>query len=167
MEEIIKLLVDRVSQYGFLVNLIPGTALCLLLEWIGYDIIPAEGFYISFFVFYFVGVVSNRFGSLFVESILKKMNLVTFISYEKFVEAERKDSKVSTLSMKNNAFRSYIAVFFLSLVALLYKDIDQGCLRFHLVILLVFLLSLFVISYEKQTDYVKRRVEIVLKSQTQ
>ena len=47
MEEIIKLLVDRVSQYGFLVNLIPGTALCLLLEWIGYDIIPAEGFYIS------------------------------------------------------------------------------------------------------------------------
>lgn len=159
MEEI-KFLVDRLSQYGFLVNLIPGTALCLLLELIGYNLIPDGSLYLSFFIFYFVGVVNNRFGSVFVEWFLKKIDVISFIPYEIFVEAESRDSKVSTQSMQNNMFRSYISVFILSLIGLAHKEFAPDWLiQIQLPVLFVCLLILFIISYKKQANYVKKRVE--------
>ena len=159
MEEL-KLLVDKLSQYEFLVNLIPGTALCLLLKLVGYDLVSGESIYLSFFTFYFVGIINNRFGSIVVEEVLKFVKIISFVPYKTFVEAERRDSKLTTLSMQNNMFRSFIAVFVLSLIALAHREFSPDCLiRIQLPVLLVCLIALFIISYRKQTNYVKKRVE--------
>ena len=73
--EVIKLLVDKLSQYNFLTNILPGTVLCLILKHIGYDIIPFENLYLTGIVFYFIGMVNNRFSSLIIEWICIKYNL--------------------------------------------------------------------------------------------
>lgn len=159
MEEL-KLLVDRLSQYEFLVNLIPGTALCLLLKMIGYNFMPEGSLYLSLFTFYFVGVVNNRFGSVVVEWFLKYAQIISFIPYKTFIEAEKRDDKITTLSMQNNMFRSYVAVFVLSLIAFVYKELAPDWLiKIQIPVLLVCLLILFLISYRKQTNYVIERVE--------
>ena len=40
--EALKLLVDKLSQYNFLTNILPGTVLCLILKHSGYDIISVS-----------------------------------------------------------------------------------------------------------------------------
>lgn len=161
--EILKLLIDKLSQYNFLTNIIPGTVLCIVLNYlVGYDMFVNEDWYLMGIVFYFVGMVNNRFGSLVVEPLLKYSHFVKFAPYTDFVTAEKKDAKITTLSMENNVFRSYISVFVLSLLAYGFKfgmSIINPCQNTQNVLLIIMLLLLFAFSYRKQTKYVKNRVE--------
>lgn len=112
-------------------------------------------------VFYFVGMVNNRFSSLVVEPILKCTHFVNFTTYKDFVSAEKKDAKVTTLSMENNVFRSYVSVFVLSLLAYGYRygfNAVCPCQMNQELLLIILLLVLFAFSYRKQTKYVKKRV---------
>lgn len=159
----IKTLIDKLSQYNFVTNILPGTVLCLILKHIvGYDLFVTNEWYQMGIIFYFVGMVNNRFSSLVIELTMKKTKIVKFSNYKEFIAAEKKDSKITVLSMENNVFRSYISVCTISLIASLFKLIadnvnwiDEWKMQF----LLVALLLLFTLSYRKQTSYVRERVE--------
>lgn len=159
-----KLIIEKISQYSFLTNILPGTVLCILLRFfVGYDLFVFDEWYLMGLVFYFVGIVNNRFGSLCIEYILKKLHIVTFVPYKEFVNAEQKDAKITTLSTENNVFRSYISVCLLTLLAMLFKLIANNCSfidKNKAVIIITLLFILFVLSYRKQTNYVKRRIEM-------
>lgn len=167
--EILKLLIDKLSQYNFLTNILPGTVLCVVLKhMVGYDMFVSEDWYLMGIVFYFVGMVNNRFGSLVVEPLLKCSHFVEFAPYKNFVSAEKKDTKITTLSMENNIFRSYVSVFTLSLLAYGYKfglNIVVSCPISEKLLLIILLLMLFAFSYRKQTNYVKKRVEANMKQE--
>ena len=161
--ESLNLLIDKLSQYNFLTNVLPGTVLCIVLKYfVGYNLFVAEDWYLSGMVFYFVGMVNNRFGSLVVEPLMKLTHFVKFAPYTDFVKSEKKDTKISILSMENNVFRSYLSVFILSLLAYCYKY-GLATICPHQIskepILLILLLLLFAFSYRKQTKYVRKRVE--------
>ena len=107
-------------------------------------------------------MLNKRFSSLVIELTIKKTKIVKFSDYKEFIAAEKKDSKITVLSMENNVFRSYISVCTISLIASLFKLIadnvnwiDEWKMHF----LLVALLLLFTLSYRKQTSYVRERVE--------
>ena len=159
----IKTLIDKLSQYNFVTNILPGTMLCLMLKHIvGYDLFVTNEWYQMGIIFYFVGMLNNRFSSLVIELTIKKTKIVKFSDYKEFIAAEKKDSKITVLSMENNVFRSYISVCTISLIASLFKLIadnvnwiDEWKMHF----LLVALLLLFTLSYRKQTSYVRERVE--------
>lgn len=161
--ETLKLLIDKLSQYNFLTNILPGTVLCIVLKYlVGYEMFISEDWYLMGIVFYFVGMVNNRFSSLVVEPILKGIHFVDFAPYKDFVSAEKKDAKVTTLSMENNVFRSYVSVFVLSLLAYGYKyglNAVCPCQMSQELLLIILLLVLFAFSYRKQTTYVRKRVE--------
>ena len=156
-------MIDKLSQYNFVTNILPGTMLCLMLKHIvGYDLFVTNEWYQMGIIFYFVGMVNNRFSSLVIELTMKKTKIVKFSNYKEFIAAEKKDSKITVLSMENNVFRSYISVCTISLIASLFKLIadnvnwiDEWKMQF----LLVALLLLFMLSYRKQTSYVRERVE--------
>lgn len=159
----LKLLIDKLSQYNFLTNILPGTVLCIVLgQVVGYNILFTHDWYVQGILFYFVGMVNNRFGSIVVEPLCKNTGLVSFVPYRDFVKAEKEDAKITTLSMENNVFRSYISVCLLSVIAWGYKLLE-GAIPFFLdvrtILLLIALLVLFCLSYRKQTKYVKQRVE--------
>lgn len=53
--DIIKLIFDKLSQYNFLTNILPGTVLCIILKnLVGYDLIPTD-YYQAGIVFLFRG----------------------------------------------------------------------------------------------------------------
>lgn len=159
----LKLIVDKLSQYNFLTNILPGTVLCIVLgKVVGYNILFTDDWYVQGILFYFVGMVNNRFGSVAVEPLCKSSGLVSFAPYRDFVKAEKADAKITTLSMENNVFRSYISVCLLSVIAWGYKLLE-GAIPFfsdtRTILLLITLLVLFCLSYRKQTKFVKQRVE--------
>ena len=161
-----KLIVDKLSQYNLLTNIIPGTILCVSMKYlVGYDLIPEESFQAGI-VFYFAGVVNGRVGSLIVEPILKKIYWVTFVPYSRYVKAEQKDSKMQMLNQENNVYRSYVSVSLILLLAFCLQellDYYAYSLTNEKIMLIVGLLVLFLFSYKKQTNYICNRVDTVLK----
>lgn len=162
----LKTLIDKVSQYNFITNILPGTILCVVLKYlVGYDIIVDEP-YLNGFIFYFVGMVNNRIGSLIIEPFCKWTHIVKFACYSDYIDAEKSDSKLAILNMENNAFRSYISLAFITIMALIYRDYLSVWEFIHShreLIILCVLLILFVLSYRNQTTFVRNRVEKYVK----
>ncbi len=160
------MIIDKLSQYNFLTNILPGTVLCLLLHYlVGYNLLLSD-YYLAGILFYFAGIVNSRLGSLVVEPLLKRLKILVFAPYSDFVKAEKQDAKLTVISQENNTYRSYVSVMFIVLLAYLYKitlaNIEVVANN-EIVILLALLIVLFVCSYRKQTNYVRERVEANLK----
>lgn len=157
-----KLIIEKLSPYNFLTNILPGTVLCIVLKYlIGYNLL-LEDIYLASILFYFVGMVNSRVGSLIVEPFLKWTKWLIFAPYPDFVKAEQKDSKITLLSQENNTYRSYVSVMFISIIAYLYKNylaVFDFIKEYETVILLILIGLLFLCAYRKQTNYVKKRVE--------
>ena len=113
-------------------------------------------------MFYFVGMVNSRFGSLIVEPFLKLTRIVVFEKYDRFVKAEKIDPKITLLSQENNVYRSYLSAMCITLLLLGYEHLSIICplLKENANFILVFSLSvLFLFSYIKQTGFVKKRIK--------
>lgn len=163
----LKMIIEKISQYGFFTNILPGTILCIALRYVvDYNLFIFDEWYLMGIVFYFVGIINNRFGSLCVDFILKKLHIVTFAPYKDYIIAEQKDAKITILSTENNVFRSYISVCLLILLSLLFKMIANNCSFIEnnkSIIIITLLLILFVLSYRKQTNYITKRIDEIKK----
>lgn len=153
---------EKLSQYSIVTNILPGSVLCLMLKYIvGYDLVISNNICEMFMVFYLVGMVNNRIGSIFVKKCLQKLSIIKEESYESFIDAETKDSKLVQLSQENNIYRCYISVALLTLLAKIYKLVD-ALLVINIEIVewigLVLFLLLFVLSYRKQSEFIKKRI---------
>lgn len=166
----LKVIVEKLSQYNILTNILPGTILCIVLTFcIGYNLLVTDNWYLQCVMFYFAGIVNNRFGSLAVEPLLKRLKILKFTSYKDYIKAESKDAKITILSTENNIFRSYISLCVLAILSLIFKILEnniewiKNCnSEYKMMTLLVLLLVIFVFSYRKQTSYVNKRINEVL-----
>lgn len=152
----------RISNYNLLNNLIPGAILCVLLKYlVGYDLMNV-GTLELLVIFYFVGMVNGRIGSLVVEWFLKKVHFVTFREHKQFVAAEQKDKKIVYLSETNNMYRSMISVAFTALLVKLYHvgvDLHWNWGNVSEWVALVAILIIFSCAYRKQTKYIVSRID--------
>ena len=168
MDETIKLLVEKFDRYNFLTNMLPGAVLCMALEhFVGYKLLESNEWMLSVILFYFVGIVNNRFGSLVVESSLKRLTIFKFEPYEDYIKAEKIDKKIDVLNADNNSFRSYISVFLLSLLAFIFKTVTNyfpAVKEIEGFILIFSLLILFICAYHKQTESLRKRIKVALKN---
>lgn len=155
-------IIDKLSSYNLFNYLFPGVVFVVLADAItDYSFIQRD-VVLGFFLYYFVGLVISRVGSLVVEPLLKWTSFLKFADYKDYVTATKKDERVELLSEQNNTYRTLCACFglliLLKLVEVLGRkfSIPQG---WNLFILVVVLLVIFLFSYKKQTSYVKKRVE--------
>lgn len=157
-----KELIDKISSYNLFNYLFPGiVAVILLREITNFDLIQ-ENNITGVFLYYFVGLVISRFGSLVIEPILKKTSFVKFSNYNDFVYASDKDKKVELFSEVNNMYRSLISMGTLLLLSKLYEIIATNynfSKNLSLLLLVIGLLVVFIFSYKKQTDYIIKRIE--------
>lgn len=184
MEQFLK----QISPYEILNNFLTGVCFCILLEkFTRWTVISNQETLVNCCLFYFVGLVVGRIGSLIIEPFLKWLKLpvkrgkdstgnqvketkpfLLFAPYGDYVEAEKEDAKIDVLSGKNNVYRSLIAVFFCFFLVKLYEIAFHECVVSHglreLVIIIgaLILMVVFTLSYQKQTKYVRERVERVL-----
>lgn len=157
----IKDIFDKLSSYNIFNYLFPGVVFCVIAEKISNFKLIQEELLNAFFVYYLVGMIISRVGSIIIEPVLKKISFVTFSEYSDYVKRSKEDPLLSTLSEQNNTYRTLLSMFLLLLVVDNFEKI-QSCflwLNNHVSsFLLTSMVILLAFAYRKQTSYIKKRV---------
>lgn len=172
MEYLLKQIADKISSYNIFNNLYPGIVFCYLLKFMFNINILSDNWFERLIIFYFTGMGLSRFGSLIIEPLMKKIKirqkaLLWYAPYKDYEIASNSDKLIPILSEVNNTYRTLVACFACAIVVKLLIMINDKFIQLEYNILLefkdwlilFFFLSLFAISYVKQTGYVRRRVE--------
>lgn len=75
MEEILKSISEKISSYNIFNNLFPGIIFCSVMTKITRFNFATDTIIEQFFMWYFIGMVISRIGSIFVEDTLKKIKI--------------------------------------------------------------------------------------------
>jgi hypothetical protein len=160
-------LLDKLSSYNILNNLIPGSIFCYLLRYVnGIDLL-SDSVIENLFIYYFIGMVISRFGSLLVEPIAIKTGLVNYVDYTDYLLACKTDGKIDTLLETNNLYRTMSASGLLIIITSVYLFVEQQISSLSDAtpyLVAIFLLLLFLLSFRKQSTYIKKRVEHVVQN---
>jgi len=159
----LKELLDKLSSYNLFNYLLPGTLFVAVARQISNHTFAQSNIVIEFFVYYFIGLVVSRIGSLIVEPISKWTKFVTFASYQDFVCACARDPHIEILSEQNNMFRTLCALFLALGVLRLYDAAVNYWALPGQTLVFSALFVMFAFAYRKQTGYVRRRVEAALR----
>ena len=155
-------LLDKISSYHIFNYLLPGILFVIIAEKFAHHSLIQNNLIVGAFVYYFIGLVISRFGSLAIEPILKKIKFIKFVGYADFVLASKNDSKIDIFSEINNMYRTFSSMFILILLLKLYEFV---ALKFSIsgewsiYILITSLLIMFLWSYRKQTEYITKRIK--------
>ncbi|MBE2284044.1 MAG: hypothetical protein IAE77_11355 [Prosthecobacter sp.] len=157
---------EKLGTYNLFNYLLPGCVFSVIAEHFKLLTIRQGETISDLFIFYFVGLVISRIGSLIVEPALKKVGVIKFGAYDDFVKASATDPKIEVLSEVNNMYRTLAAMFaslaLLKLWTILSTRISlcdqtvQWCA-------IVGGTTLFIVSYRKQSAYVATRVSVASK----
>ncbi len=155
-------LLGKISSYNLFNYLFSGVLFVSLSSiFTPYSFIQKDLF-IGVFIYYFIGLVISRIGSIIIEPILKFISFVKFESYSNFVIATKKDSGLDVLSEVNNMYRTLVSVCASLIFLMLY---DAYKIKFlwlqgnEAYLLLLVLTILFLFAYHKQTGYINRRIK--------
>ncbi len=160
-------LLGKISSYNLFNYLFSGVLFVVLSAALTTHSFIQKDIVIGIFLYYFIGLVMSRIGSLIIEPILKLFSFVKLASYSDFIIALKKDHGLDILSEVNNVYRTLISVcvsvIFLMLYDLLKMEFPwfQG---YETYLLLLFLMFLFLFAYRKQTGYITRRIKINLQN---
>ncbi len=158
----IKDILDKITSYNIFNYLLPGILFVFLTKEITTYNLIQENNLIGAFLYYFIGMVVSRFGSLIIEPFLKKVKFLKFSDYRAFVKASKKDNKIELFSEVNNTYRTILSMFILLIIEKIYLRIKVYYGLQHettFVILTLFITMLFLFSYRKQTNYITKRIE--------
>lgn len=157
-----KELLDKLSSYNIFNYLFPGVIFVIILSKVTpYNFIQ-ENIIVGAFFYFFIGLVISRIGSLIIEPFLKSISFLRFAEYAQFVKKSKIDSKIEALSESNNMYRTICSVLTLVLLGKLYEKISVKLNipeELASTVVLIILLILFLFSYKKQTDYIRKRIE--------
>ncbi|MER8906996.1 hypothetical protein NKH99_04840 [Mesorhizobium sp. M0854] len=112
-------------------------------------------------MYYFLGMVVSRVGSVILQPILRKINFVKYGDYSQFIIAEAKDPKMAVLLESSNLYRSICSVLLLALLAYGVKLLAARygwSLRSVEVGTVIFLAVLFLLSYRNQAAFIEKRI---------
>ena len=154
-----------ISSYNIINYLLPGCLFAVIADAVtDYQFIQ-EDIIVGVFLYYFIGLVISRLGSLVVEPILKGVGIVNFVPYNQYVEASAVDTKIAMLSETNNMYRTLCTLFPLLYLFVLF---DRHVQKFPWLvdksyyIVAVLLFVMFLCAYRKQTIYIVKRVKKVI-----
>lgn len=155
-------IIDKLSSYNLFNYLFPGIVFVVLANATTHYSFIQQDIVLGIFLYYFIGLVISRFGSLVIEPLLKRFSFLKFAEYKDFVAASKKDEKVELFSEINNTYRTLCACFSLLILLKIFESLEniflftKGWAAFLLVVLL---LILFLFSYKKQTEYITKRIK--------
>ena len=155
-------LLGKLSSYNTFNYLLPGIVFVIAADAFTQYSFVQRNLVVGAFIYYFIGMIISRFGSLVVEPILKRVSFVDFADYRDFVIASKKDPKIELLSETNNTYRSLFSALLLLGLLVVWERIEAlvpALKHWTGLLLLVALLLMFLFSYKKQSAYVTKRVE--------
>jgi len=153
---------SKLSSYNLFNYLLPGILFAVLAKQITHYSFLQSEIVIGVFLYYFIGMVVSRLGSLVIEPVLKWTTFVKFAPYKDFVAASKKDAKIEILSEANNTYRTLCALFMSLLLLKAYEKLEErwaALQRRGGIVLAFLLLIMFLFAYRKQTRYITDRIE--------
>ena len=159
-----KEIIDKISSYNLFNYLFPGILYVIFLREItNFDLVQENNF-LGAVLYYFIGLVISRFGSLIIGKILqsKRLKFIKFADYKDYITACDKDNKIELFSEVNNMYRTLISLFCTLLLSVLYELIADWLNiseKTSYIMLIIALIIVFVFSYRKQTGFVVKRVD--------
>jgi len=160
MSELIKIL----TTYNLFNSLLPGVVYVVFLKhYTKYDLIQTD-LLTGLFLYYFIGLVISRIGSLIVEPVLKKC--FPFRSYTDYIKASKKDQKIELFVEINNTYRTLISMILCLFISKLYElllDYMKISKSLNIFLIISVIISLFIFSYKKQTRYIFDRIDSVIR----
>lgn len=157
---------NKISEYNLFNYLLPGFVFIYLVEKQYAVVVLHEQILVNLFVAYFIGMVISRIGSVLVEKLYKTLRIVKYSEYKDYLVAEKEDKKLKTLVQENNTYRTMCALFFMLNVIFIVFCIKSNFINVFSVydVVNILMLFLFSLAFRKQTDFIRRRVEGVLRS---
>ena len=155
-------ILSKLSSYNLFNYLFPGILFVIVAGKVTHYSLIQQDVVIGVFLYYFIGLVVSRFGSLVIEPLLRHVSFLRFADYRDFVAASKKDEKLDLLSEVNNTYRTLCSLFTLLLLLKLYEEIETKLpfiAEWNVLVLLVVLLIMFLLSYRKQTGYISKRIK--------
>lgn len=156
--------IEKLEEYKIFNYLLPGIIFAYLLKYyVGIDIFQSNVIEMAF-IFYFIGSVISRFGSVVIEEILKKIKFIKYLNYNDYINAVKKDDFIKKLLISNNTYRTLCAGFLLILII---KGVKELVNYFNLqtgiiyTIVIIFGFILYLLSFKKQTGIIVKRVDKV------
>ena len=166
---LMKEIINKLSPYNIFNYLLPGTVLVALTEAFTSFSFAQDDLLIAMFLYYFIGLIISRIGSLFVEPSLRWTRFIRFADYEDYVEASKSDPTIETLSEQNNMYRTLCCLPIILIVLKICETIKENSILWSDeavgFILLVGMLTLLLFAYKKQTNYIVQRTKIALKKE--
>jgi hypothetical protein len=157
-----KEILDKISSYNFFNYLLPGIVFSYLLRETTTINIIQNDIVIGVFLYYFVGLVVSRIGSVVIEPIFKKIKFVKFSEYKDFIAASKNDSKIDLFSEVNNTYRTITSIafslVFMKLTLYLFSILSLS-IQIQKLTGIIALFVLFSSAYRKQTNYITKRIE--------
>ena len=166
METIEKVL-EMLSVYDILNNIIPGAIFIVSVEKLTNVHIQTGDLIFDLALCYFIGLTIGRFGSLVVEGCLKWAGIFNPVSYKEYVKAEAKSKSVRRLLTIGNMYRTYIAVSLwlaFTVVICSFSMETERCawIKSCIIAFMCFLLTiLFSCAFIKQSRYLVQRVHVI------
>lgn len=150
---------EKISSYNIFNNLFPGALYIYFLERATHVILSGNDIVKSVVLYYFVGLVVGRLGSLVFEPILKFIRVIKFSPYNEYISACVIDSKIEMLQEVANMYRTLFTVsimLFLSFIFMTHiTGVEYKVARY----LSLFLALLFIVSYIKQVRFIVKRID--------
>ncbi|MER8743122.1 hypothetical protein NKH54_08550 [Mesorhizobium sp. M1004] len=154
--------ISKISSYNIFTNLIPGAVLAFIMHRLEIYDFQSPSTVIDIIMYYFLGVVVSRVGSVILQPVLRRTHFIKHGDYSSFIVAEAKDPKIAVLLESSNLYRSICSVLLLSLLAYWVKLLAARygwSLRSVEVGTVIFLAALFLLSYRKQAAFIEKRVQ--------
>ena len=105
-----KAILEKLSAYNIFSYLLPGLLFVSLGERLTSFSLIQRSWIVGIVLYYFIGLVISRVGSLIVKPLLERIGFVKEAPYEDYVEASASDSRIGILSAQNNLFRTLCAM---------------------------------------------------------
>jgi hypothetical protein len=154
-------IIDKIDKYNLFTNIVPGYL--LLMFNIYYLKIENLNIGEQIIISYFIGQTLSRLGSIIGQKILFKFTKEKGESYDKYIIASDKDTKIATLMQERNMCRTFCVLFVICIIEIiLTKIININSVKSDiiLIILLFILLVIYAISFCKYNKYVLDRIKI-------
>lgn len=156
-------LIEKIDEYNIFNFILPGIVFTYLLKYyVGIDIFQ-ENIVEMIFIYYFIGSIISRIGSVIIEKILVKCKVIKYASYEDYLKAIEKDKEISKLITFNNMYRTICSGCMLLIILKIAKELFNlwnVSTEVSYIILIISIMILYMFSYRKHTKYIKTRIEI-------
>lgn len=154
-------LIEKISSYHIFNYMIPGMVFLIMCDMLCNINLYDDKFINMLVMAYFGGIIISRISSLITEKVVYKIWRLKKESYKDYIEASKKDGKISVLMEDNNMYRNLCTTMFLLLLFKILQLLNVNKINSNLaiIIILALLTLLFAFSYVKQSKYIISRIK--------